>query len=207
MKPVTGIVLATLFVTLLSAEDRMPPIAADKMSDAQKKAAAEVTAPRGGELPGWLVALSRSPQVMVRTKSLGDYVVREKKTLSPRLTELAILLVARQWTQQYLWTSHRPAAIRAGLKEDIVNAISEGRTPSSMGDDEQAIYDFCTALLNNHEVDDSTYARAVAKFGEEGVIDAQGLMGYYTLLAMVMNTGHTPLPDGVKQPLLQPLHR
>ena len=207
MKPVTGIALAIFLTTVLTAEDRMPPIAADKMTDAQKKAVTEVTAPRGGELPGWLVALSRSPQVMVRTKSLGDYVVREKKTLSPRLTELAILLVARQWTQQYLWTSHRPAAIRAGLKEDIVNAISEGRAPSSMSDEEQAIYDFCTALLNNHEVDDPTYARAVAKFGEEGVVDAQGLMGYYTLLAMVMNTGHTPLPVGVKQPLLQPLHR
>ena len=192
---------------LASGQDRMPPVPADKMTDAQKKALVEVTAPRGGELPGWLVALSRSPQVMVRTKSLGDYVVREKKTLSPRLTELAILLVARQWTQQYLWTSHRPAAIRAGVKEDVVNAISEGRVPVALSEEEHALYDFCSALLNNHEVDDPTYARAVAKFGEEGVVDAQGLMGYYVTLAMVMNTGHTPLPDGVKQPLLRHLNR
>ena len=90
-------------------------------------------------IPRWLVALSRSPQVMIRTKSLGDYVVREKKTLSPRLTELAILIVARQWTQQYLWNSHRPAAIRAGVDEKIVDAIAQGRKPEGMPEDQQVI--------------------------------------------------------------------
>jgi 4-carboxymuconolactone decarboxylase len=200
------LLVAAIMLSPLFAEDRMPPVPADKLTDAQKKAAAEVTAPRGGELPGWLVALSRSPQVMVRTKSLGDYVVREKKSLSPRLTELAILLVARQWTQQYLWNSHRPAAIRAGIKEDVVDAIAEGRTPTGLPEDESILYEFCSELLYGHEVSDATYARAAAKFGEQGIVDTDGLLGYYVLLAMEMNTAHTPLPDGA-QPQLLPLRK
>ena len=201
--------VAVTFLTLiwgpaLRAEDRLPPVAPEKMTDAQKKAVADVTGPNGGDLPGWLVALSRSPQVMIRTKSLGDYVVREKKTLSPGLTELAILIVARQWTQQYLWNSHRPAAIRAGVDEKIVDAIAQGRKPEGMPEDQQVIYDFSTELLNTHQVGDATWSHAVARFGEEGVIDAEGLLGYYVLLSMAMNTGHTPLPAGA-QPQLQPL--
>jgi 4-carboxymuconolactone decarboxylase len=193
---------ASVFV--LHADDRLPPIPADKMSEAQKKAAAEVTAPRGGEIPGWLVALSRSPQVMTRTKSLGDYVVREKKTLTPQLTELAILIVARQWTQQYLWNSHRPAAIRTGLDGRVVDAIAQGKKPEALSEDQQTMYDFSTELLNNHEVSDATWSRAISRFGEEGVIDTEGLLGYYILLSMALNTGHTPLPDGAK-PQLQPM--
>jgi 4-carboxymuconolactone decarboxylase len=194
----------SLCLTVLRAEDRLPPVPVEKMTDAQKKAAAEATAPRGGDLPGWLVALSRSPEVMTRTKSLGDYVVREKKTLSPQLTELAILIVARQWTQQYLWNSHRPAAIRAGVDAKIVDALAQGKKPEGISEDQQAMYNFSTELLNNHEVGDATWSRAVGRFGEEGVIDTEGLLGYYILLSMAMNTGHTPLPPG-GQAQLQPL--
>jgi 4-carboxymuconolactone decarboxylase len=202
----TSLVAQLVLLSLpgLHAEDRLPPIPVEKMTDAQKKAAAEVTAPRGGELPGWLVALSRSPQVMTRTKSLGDYVVREKKTLSPQLTELAILIVARQWMQQYLWNSHRPAAIRAGIDTKVVDAIAEGKKPEGMREDQQIMYDFSTELLNNHGVGDATWSRAVSHFGEEGVVDTEGLLGYYVLLSMAMNTGHTPLPPGAAPPL-QPL--
>ena len=77
----------------LPAQDRMPSIPAAQLTDAQKKAVAEVTAPRGGELPGWMVPLLRSPELMVRTKAVGDYLVRSKTALSGKLTEFAILIV------------------------------------------------------------------------------------------------------------------
>jgi 4-carboxymuconolactone decarboxylase len=141
---------------------------------------------------------------MVRTESLGDYVVREKKTLSPRLTELAILVVARQGTQQYLWSFHRPAAIRNGIPEGAVNAIAAGEAPSGLSDDERALYDFCRELLDDPAVTDATYTPAMAKFGAEGVIDTEGWLGYYTVLAMAMNTANTPAPK-TSQPELKPL--
>jgi 4-carboxymuconolactone decarboxylase len=85
-----------------------------------------------------------------------------------------------------------------------VDAIAQGKKPEGMREDQQVMYDFSTELLNNHEVSDTTWSRAVSHFGEEGVIDTEGLLGYYILLSMAMNTGHTPLPPGAA-PQLQPL--
>jgi 4-carboxymuconolactone decarboxylase len=70
-----------------------------------------------------------------------------------------------------------------------------------MAADEEAAYDFCSELRQNQSVSDATYARAVGKFGEQGVIDMTGLVGYYTTLAMIMNVSRAPLPEGKKEPL------
>jgi 4-carboxymuconolactone decarboxylase len=179
----------------------MPSIPSDKLTDAQNKAVTEATAPRGGELPGWMVPLLRSPELMTRTKALGDYLVRSKTALSGKLTELVILIVARQWTQQYLWVFHQPAAVRASLSESITKALAENRIPQGMAEDEQIVYDFCTELQRTRSVSDSTYARMVAKFGEQGVVDTVGVLGYYSLLAMEFNTSRIALPPGARTPL------
>ena len=129
-----------------------------------------------------------------------------RSVLDNRLTEFAILIAARHWTQQYEWNAHHPAAIKAGLKPEIIAAVAEGRRPDHMAEDEEILYDFCTELQRNQSVSDATYARAVAKFGEPGIVEAAALEGYYALLAMVMNTARTPLPVGAKQ-LLAPFPR
>ena len=85
---------------------------------------------------------------------------------------------------------------RAGSAPDITAALAEGRRPEKMADDEAALYTFCHELHQNKSVSDATYARAVAAFGEHGVIDIIGISGYYTMLAMVLNTARTPLPGG-----------
>ena len=70
-----------------------------------------------------------------------------------------------------------------------------------MAPDEEVAYDFCTELRQNQSVSDTTYARAVSKFGEQGVIDMTGLVGYYATLAMIMNVARSPIADGKKAPL------
>jgi 4-carboxymuconolactone decarboxylase len=187
------------------AQDRMPPIAPEKMTEAQKKAADEFTAARGSALLGPFVPLLRSPEVLSRARAMGDYL-RFKSALPPRLSEFVILITARQWTQQYEWDAHYALALKAGLKPAIAQALAEGRRPEGMAEDEQILYDFCIELHHGRSVSDATYQRAVAKFGEQGVIDAIGISGYYTLLAMVMNTARTPLPAG-RTPGLPPLPR
>jgi 4-carboxymuconolactone decarboxylase len=132
---------------------------------------------------------------------MGDYL-RFASVLPPRLSEFVILLTARQWTQQYEWFVHHPIAIEAGLPEATARAVAEGRRPDDMSDDEVTIYDFVAELHRHQSVSDATYARAVARFGEQGVIDTLGIVGYYTMLAIVMNTARTPLPDGAPPPLL-----
>jgi 4-carboxymuconolactone decarboxylase len=184
----------------LAAQDRMPPIPPDKLTEAQKKAAEAFAEGRGYQIRGPFVPLIRSPEVMLRAKALSDYL-RFKSVLEPRINELAIIITAREWTQQYVWQAHQPAALKAGLRREIAEAIADGRRPSGMADDEEIAYDTATEILRLKRVSDATYARAVAKFGEQGVIDLLGVIGYYNLLAIVMNTTRTPLPVGMPEPL------
>ena len=193
-------VMVVGMATSSHAQDRMPPIAADKLTDAQRKAIAEFKAARSVDISGPFVPLLRSPEVMSRARAMGDYL-RYKSSLPPRLSEFVILLTARRWTQQYEWHAHQPLAIQGGLRAEIVTAIADGRRPAAMAEDEDAVYTLWDEVQRTQNVTDATYARAIGKVGEQGVIDVLGITGYYTMLAMVMNTTRTPLPDGVKPPL------
>src|SRR4051812_940174 len=183
-----------------AAQDRMPPIPADRLTDAQKKAIEEFKTARSADISGPFVPLLRSPEVMSRARAMGDYL-RYRSSLPPRLSEFVILLTARRWTQQYEWNAHQPLALQGGLKADVVNAIAEGRRPPALAADEDAIYTLWQEVQKNDGVSDATWSRAVTAIGEQGVVDVLGITGYYTMLAMVMNTARTPLPAGVKPPL------
>jgi 4-carboxymuconolactone decarboxylase len=188
------------FSLTLKAQDRMPPIPADKLTEAQKKAAEAFAEGRGYAVRGPFVPLIRSPRVMLRAKAMGDYL-RFKSVLDPRINEMVIIITAREWTQNYEWNAHQPAALKAGLRREVADAIADGRRPTGMAEDEDIAYDMATEILRQKRVSDATYARAVAKFGEQGVIDMLGVIGYYNFLAIVLNATRTPLPDGVPEPL------
>jgi len=197
------LVLSAAAVSLATgavAQDRMPPIPTEKMTEAQKKAAAELASGPRGSVFGPFIPLLRSPEFMSRLQKMGEYL-RFGSALPPKLSEFVILVTARRWTQQYEWYVHQPIALKAGVKPEIVKAISDGRRPTGMAEDEEVVYDFCDELHRTDSVSDPTYARAVAKLGERGVIDMLGISGYYTMLATVMNVARTPLPDGKPSPL------
>lgn len=181
-------------MTIKFAEDRMPFISNDKMSDAQRNAVAELVSGPRGAISGPFWPLLRSPELMSRLQKTGEYL-RYHSVLGSRLNELVILIVARQWTQQYEWFMHYPLALKAGLKPEIAQAIAEGRRPADMAEDEEIVLDFCDELYRTRGVSDVTYDRAVKKLGEQGVIDMLGVNGYYSILAMVLNVSRTPLPD------------
>ena len=185
------------------AQDRLPPITPDKMTDAQKKAVADYKDLRKAELTGppW-TAMLRVPDLIVPSLEIRLHNLNNS-ALSRKLTELAILIAARHWTNNYEWNAHNPLATTAGVNPAIIAAIADGRRPEHMADDEEILYDFCTELLHNQSVSDPTYARALAKFGEPGVVEAASLEGYYTYLSMIMNTARSPMPAGAK-PALTP---
>jgi len=197
---IAGAAIAGLVASPGLAQDRMPPIAADNLTDAQRKAADAFAEGRGYAVRGPFVPLLRSPEVMLRAKAMGDYL-RFKSTLGPRLNEMVILITAREWTQQYEWNAHHPIALKAGLRPEIAAAIAEGYRPAAMAEDEEIAYDVATEILRLKRVSDPTYRRAVAKFGEQGVIDLLGVVGYYNFLAIVMNATRTGLPEGAAEPL------
>ena len=183
--------------------DRMPPIAAEHMTPDQNKAAEAFAAGRGYGVRGPFAVMLRSPEVMLRAKAMGDYL-RFRNVLPKRVSEMVILITAREWTQQYEWAYHYGFALEAGLSQAIIAAIAEGRRPESMTPDEEAIYNFCTELLKTSEVSDATFRAAKDKLGEAGVVELLGIVGYYGTVSMLVNTDRYPLPEGV-MPELKPL--
>ena len=124
-----------------------------------------------------------------------------RSVLGPKLTELAILTAARRWTNNWEWNAHSTAAAAAGLSADIMAAVQEGRRPDRLAEDEALVYDVSVELQNNQSVSDTTYAKAVAKFGEPGVVELASIQGYYAYLALVMNVARITVQPNAAQPL------
>jgi len=176
----------------MATDERLPPIPAEKMNSDQKKAAEEFAAGRGYSARGPFAVMLRSPEVMLRAKAMGDYL-RFRNVLPKRVSEMVILITAREWTQQYEWAYHYGFAVEEGLAMPVIEAIAEGRRPEAMKEDEAAAYDFSIELHRRRSVTDATYARALKLFGEQGIIDLIGVTGYYTFNAMMMNVARSKL--------------
>ncbi len=175
------------------APERMPALDPMKMTEAQRRAADELAAgPRGG-VKGPFIPLLRSPELMDRLQKVGEYL-RFRSSLESRISEFLMCVVSREWTQQFEWAVHLPLAMKAGIAPETLRSLSEGRRPVGMAADEEIAYDFWEELARTKGISDATYERAVKAFGENGIIDMLGLLGYFTTVSMVMNVAHTPPP-------------
>jgi 4-carboxymuconolactone decarboxylase len=180
--------------------DRLAPIPASALTPEQRAAAqAVIDGPRGA-LYGPFVPLIRSPELMGCAQRMGEYL-RYRSAIGTRLSELAILITARQWSQQVEWAIHAPIALDAGIPQALIDAIAERRAPAALMQDEQAVYDFCMELHRDKRVSDASWNAALALFGEQGVTDLMGINGYYTFLAMVMNAAQSAAPPSTAAPL------
>jgi 4-carboxymuconolactone decarboxylase len=177
--------------------ERLGRILPERLTAEQRKAIETYkTARNEPDVSGPWIPLLRSPEVLVRTQALGQYL-RFKTVLPPHLSELIILITARHWSQPYEWGLHSPIAIKAGVDRAIVDAIGAGRRPDRMSEEQEILYDFCTELLQTRGVADSTYEQALARFGETAVIEAASMVGYYAMLAAILNTARTPAEPGM----------
>src|SRR5690242_13549065 len=183
-----------------AAEERFPQLTPEQMTPEQKRVAeAIMRGPRGG-LSGPFNAWLRSPEVGDRLQRVGEQL-RFHSSIPAALNEFAILITAREWTSQYEWYAHYPLAMKAGLDAKIADELALGQRPSAMKEDEAAVYDFCTQLHRTRKVDDATFNRALALFGEQGVVDLIGVSGYYTAVSMTLNVAQVMPPDGAPLPL------
>jgi len=123
---------------------------------------------------------------MTRVSALGEYL-RYRSALPPRLSELAILITAAHWRQQVEWDIHAPIALKAGLSPALLDAVWRGDRPANLDEDADALYDLCIALHRDRVLPAAMRDRAEHTLGEQGVIDAIAICGYYALLAMVLN--------------------
>src|SRR5476649_1099581 len=141
------LITALSFVALVSAAPcshaqeitRFAPLKTEEMTPPQKALAEQLAAPpRNGNInnPPFR-AYARSPEMAQKLTSLAEYL-RWHSSLPPRLSELAILITAREWTAQYEWYAHYPLALKGGLDPDVADAIAAGKRPDGMKEDEAA---------------------------------------------------------------------
>jgi 4-carboxymuconolactone decarboxylase len=210
------IVMGLLAATLVAAQaqapnprdvqlvgDRFKPLKWDEMTPAQKKMMEHLVSGERRGASGPFNVLLRSPEMGDLAQEFGAQM-RFHSSLPRKLNEMAIIITARHWTAQYEWSAHRTAAAQAGLNEAIIQSIAAGKRPASMDADETIIYNFATELLNTKQVSDPIFKAVKDKFGEKGVVDLIGVMGYYQLVSMLLNVDRYPLAAGTK-PELQPL--
>jgi 4-carboxymuconolactone decarboxylase len=185
------------------SRDRLPMLRAEDMNPAQRAAAdALIAGPRKG-VYGPFLPLLRSPELLDHVAQLGEYL-RFKSVLDARVRELAICIVARQFTNQFEWVMHAPLACKAGVAEATIAALKVGAAPKSLPADEDAAFNFTQELLRTHGVSEPTYLTAIAQFGERGVVELATLGGYFTMVSLLMNAAHTPPASDVRDAQLAP---
>jgi len=183
--------------------DRFKPLKWDEMTPEQKTMMEHLVSGERRGAGGPFNVLLRSPEMGDLAQQFGASM-RFHSSLPRKLNEMAIIITARHWTAQYEWSAHRSAAAQAGLNESVIQAIAAGKRPGSMDADETIIYNFATELLNTKQVSDPVFKAVKDKFGERGVVDLIGVMGYYQFVSMLLNVDRYPLGEGVK-PELQSL--
>jgi 4-carboxymuconolactone decarboxylase len=186
--------------------DRLPPIAPTQWTSAQRDCAQEIIDGPRKALVEPFIPMLRSPELCTHAQRLGEYL-RYRSVIGLQLSELAILVTARYWSQQVEWSIHAPIAIREGIPEAVVTAIANGHDPAFKDQNQALVWTFSRQILAYQSVDESTWSRAVDAFGEQGAVDLLGVVGYYTMLSIVMNGSQTPPPAGstMRLPELGPI--
>ena len=180
---------------------RIDPIPRDRMTPDQRRIDDEIAATRGGgPAKGPFALWLRTPELAQRADAFGSYL-RHHTSVPQNLVELAVLVIARAWTAQYEWHAHIAAWRKLGLDEGIAEAIRERRAPELRTEEDRAVYAVATELLERRALSDATYDRAVAALGEQTVLDLVTIVGFYTMVAMVLVAFRVDIPDGGANPL------
>jgi 4-carboxymuconolactone decarboxylase len=207
----TALVAAAFALPLAAAaQERYPALNADQLSAEQKAYIENLQKPPRNnttalKTPPFKVYL-RSPELAPKLEAVSDYV-RWGTGLQPRLTELAIMITARQWSSQWIWRGHYRAAVRGGLDMSVGADIAAGKRPEKMQADETILYNYAMEMYRDKSVSDATYAAAVKQFGEKGLIDLVATMGYYDTVAMTLITAKAVAPKEEDVPQLAALPR
>jgi 4-carboxymuconolactone decarboxylase len=206
-----ALVMAAFALPLAAAaQERYPTLSPDQLSAEQKAYIENLSKPPRNNTtalknPPFKVYM-RDPELGSKLEAVSDYV-RWGTGLPPRLTELAIMITARQWSSQWIWRGHYRGAVRGGLDPSVGADIAAGKRPEKMKEDETILYNYATEMYRDKAVSDGTFAAAVKQFGEKGLIDLVATMGYYDTVAMTLITAKAVAPKEDDVPQLAALPR
>ena len=149
----------------------------------------------GGPFDVWL----RSPEFAKRMVSFGTFIWN-RTTLPRGLIELAIIVTARYWQSNVEWVAHARLALDNGIAQWVVDDVFAHRRPTNASSDELVVYDVAQALHETHELPRPVYDRAIAAFGEQGLVEIIATVGYYTTVSMTLNAFVVPTAPGQATP-------
>jgi 4-carboxymuconolactone decarboxylase len=149
----------------------------------------------GGPFDAWLLR----PEVAQRAISLGNYVW-ERTVVGRRIVELAIIVTGRHWRSNVEWVAHARMAREQGVSDDVIQAVFERRMPHDAPADETLTIEVCRALHETQDLPKPLYDRAVAMWGEDGLMDIIQTIGFYTFVSMTLNAFDIPTGPGEPMP-------
>ena len=139
-----------------------------------------------------------SPKVAETMTSANTYLRRDAG-FGDRLTEIAILVTAREMDNQFEWAAHEPAARKAGVEPAIVDIIKYRKPAAGLGEKETIIIGFGRELFGQKKVTSPTFAEALRLFGRRGLVDLTSLMALYSATSALLNAFDMQLPEGQKR--------
>lgn len=149
----------------------------------------------GGPFDVWLLR----PEVARRAMSLGNYVW-ERTSVGRRIVELAIIVTGRHWRSNVEWVAHARMAKEQGVSDDVIQAVFDRRMPDDAPEDEKLTIEVCRSLHETQDLPMELYGRAVALWGEEGLMDIIQTIGFYTFVSMTLNAFNVPTGAGDPTP-------
>ena len=170
--------------------------APEDMDADQRRVFDKIVSGRRGRIQGPLRAALHSAELADRWQALGE-LLRYHTTLTPRQSELAILVTARACQSPFEWYAHRLEAEKAGIEAQVIEALLAEQMPPGLSEDDAALVRYAVELNQHNSVSDATYAEALDRFGERKLVELTALVGYYTMVAMTLNAHEIPLPEGV----------
>ena len=175
---------------------RINPIPREDMSQEQIRVNDAIAAVRaGGQAKGPFAVWLRTPELAEKIGTFGIHL-RTKTSLPRRLFELVVLTTARTWTAQYEWFAHEKFVDDAGLDAAMVEELRQGRKPAFAEADEDLVYDIVIEISETRALADESYRKAIDMLGEQTVIDLLTIIGYYTMIAVVLVGLEVDTPDG-----------
>ncbi len=175
--------------------NRLPDLPVEAMTDEQRRIHDEILSGPRGRVEGPLKIWLNSPGLAELAQKLGAYI-RFGSRLPPRLSELAIIVTGAHCKAEFEWFAHVRFAHEAGIPEAVTEAIRKGETPELPDAEQRIVHAAAVELTRNHKLGDATFNEAAEVLGLPALVDLIGIVGYYGMVSLTLNSFEIPAPDG-----------